>query len=213
MRNWIHELNGNTQLIRRLHADPTFYTNKRQYLVYSRYLQSYRTAPSSADRRSTTFILTPSADLQDQLDSVVTQSNAVGLKVCGALRQFEGLAARAGRNDAKSRICRLQYAVTRRLFAAALAQHHATLDAQRDTQLRLLHDQIKLTEARRLLRDVEARHEELARLEGALRDVRDLFAQLAHLVAVQVRVCTSVYECMVRGDAARGAGAARGLAT
>lgn len=42
-------------------------------------------------------------------------------------------------------------------------------------------------EARRALRDVEARHEELARVEAALRDVRDLFAQLAHLVAAQVR--------------------------
>lgn len=41
-------------------------------------------------------------------------------------------------------------------------------------------------EARRALRDVEARHEELARLEAALVDVRDLFTQLAHLVAQQV---------------------------
>lgn len=44
-------------------------------------------------------------------------------------------------------------------------------------------------EARRALRDVEARHEELARLEAALVDVRDLFTQLAHLVAQQVCVC------------------------
>ncbi|XP_022814961.1 syntaxin-like isoform X2 [Spodoptera litura] len=40
-------------------------------------------------------------------------------------------------------------------------------------------------EAKRALRDVEARHEELARLEAALVDVRDLFTQLAHLVAQQ----------------------------
>lgn len=28
MRSWIHELEGNTQLMRRLHADPTYHTNK-----------------------------------------------------------------------------------------------------------------------------------------------------------------------------------------
>lgn len=88
--------------------------------------------------------------MQDQLDSVITQSNAVGLKVCGALRQFEGVAARAARNDARSRISRLQYAATRRLYADALAQHHATLDALRDTQLDLLHEQIKLSKDRAL---------------------------------------------------------------
>lgn len=40
-------------------------------------------------------------------------------------------------------------------------------------------------EARRLLRDVEARHAELTRVEAALTEVRDLFTQLAHLVASQ----------------------------
>lgn len=113
MRSWIHELNGNTQLMRRLHADPTFHANKH---------------------------------LQDQLDSAITQSNAVGLKVCGALRQFEARAARASRNDAASRIARLQYAATRQLYADALAHHHAVLSAVRDHQLELLHEQIRLSE-------------------------------------------------------------------
>lgn len=40
-------------------------------------------------------------------------------------------------------------------------------------------------EAKRLLRDVETRHAELARVEAALTEVRDLFQQLAHLVAMQ----------------------------
>lgn len=39
--------------------------------------------------------------------------------------------------------------------------------------------------ARGALRAVEARHEELARVEAALRGVRDLFQQLAALVALQ----------------------------
>ncbi|KAJ0175895.1 hypothetical protein K1T71_009054 [Dendrolimus kikuchii] len=185
MRGWIHELNGNTQLMRRLHADPTYHNNKH---------------------------------LQEQLDSVITQSNAVGLKVCGALRQFEARASRAertGRNDATSRIARLQYAATRHLYADALARHHDVLNSVRDYQLSLLHEQIRLTnltisdeecqslldtknislfvdnlkaetaEARRALREVEARHEELTRVELSLKEVRELFQQLAHLVAQQ----------------------------
>ncbi|XP_063822965.1 syntaxin-1A-like [Ostrinia nubilalis] len=183
MRAWVHELNSNTQLVRRLHADPTYHTNRH---------------------------------LQDQMDSVITQSNGVGLKVCGALRQFEArVAGAAHSNDARARIARLQYACTRRLYADALHAHHAALRALRDSQLLLLHEQIKLTnmtisdeeceslldsnnislfvdnvkaetaEARRALRDVEARHEELARVEAALAGLRDLFLQLAHLVAAQ----------------------------
>uniref|UniRef100_A0A2H1VKV1 SFRICE_032881 n=1 Tax=Spodoptera frugiperda TaxID=7108 RepID=A0A2H1VKV1_SPOFR len=190
MRGWIHELDNNTQLIRRLHSDPTFHTNK---------------------------------NLQEQLDAAVTASNATGLKVSGALRQFEGRLST--RNDAAARIARLQYAACRRLYADALQRHHAALDAVRAQQLLLLQHQIQLSEwpaarrapsqlsvseeeceallesnnialfvdnvraetaeARRALRDVEARHEELARLEAALVDVRDLFTQLAHLVAQQ----------------------------
>ncbi|KAG6465635.1 hypothetical protein O3G_MSEX015282 [Manduca sexta] len=189
MRGWIHELNGNTQLMRRLHSDPTYHNNKQ---------------------------------LQDQLDSAITQSNALGLKICGALRQFETRAARSSRNDAASRIARLQYAATRALYADALQAHHRVLDAVREHQLHLLQEQIRLTnltisdeecqslldtknislfvdnvkaetaEARRALRAVEARHEELTRVEASLREVRDLFQQLAHLVAQQQEQVDSV---------------------
>ncbi|CAG9785889.1 unnamed protein product [Diatraea saccharalis] len=188
MRNWIHELNGNTQLVRRLHVDPTFHTNKQ---------------------------------LQDQLDSLVTQSHATAMKVCGALRQFE-TRARVHRGDVRTRMARLQYAATRRLYSDALNAHHSALNALRDNRLHLLHEQIKLTnltisdeecqslldsknislfvdnlkaetaEARRALREVEARHEELARLEASLQEVRDLFQQLAHLVTLQQEQIDSV---------------------
>lgn len=40
-------------------------------------------------------------------------------------------------------------------------------------------------EAKRALRAVEARHEELTRVELSLKEIRDLFQQLAHLVAQQ----------------------------
>ncbi|CAH0692641.1 unnamed protein product, partial [Chilo suppressalis] len=188
MRGWINELNGNTQLVRRLHADPTFHTNKQ---------------------------------LQDQLDSLVTQSHATAAKVCGALRQFEERARSRG-GDARTRMARLQYAATRHLYADGLHRHHHALAALRDNRLHLLHEQIKLTnltisdeecqnlldsknislfvdnlkaetaEARRALREVEARHEELARLEASLQEVRDLFQQLAYLVAQQQEQIDSV---------------------
>lgn len=80
------------------------------------------------------------------MDSVITQSNGVGLKISGALRQFEArVSAGAARNDARARMARLQYAATRRLYADALAHHHRALSALRDTQLHLLHEQIKLS--------------------------------------------------------------------
>ncbi|KPJ05548.1 Syntaxin-1A [Papilio xuthus] len=47
-------------------------------------------------------------------------------------------------------------------------------------------------EARRALRDAEARRGELARAEAALREVRDLFVQLSHLVAQQQEQIDSV---------------------
>lgn len=91
------------------------------------------------------------SDLQDQLESVITASGNVGLKVCGALRQFEGVAAKSRRNDAASRIARLQYAATRALYADSLAAHHAALAAVRDQQRDLLHEQIKLSKDRSLI--------------------------------------------------------------
>ncbi|XP_041988439.1 syntaxin-1B-like [Aricia agestis] len=189
IRGWIHEVNGNTQLIRRLHSDPTYHTNKH---------------------------------LQDQLDAVVTQSNAVGLKICGALRQLEARVRSSSGLSAVSRMTRLQFAVTRRLYADALTEHQRSLQLLRDYQYRLLQDQIKLTnlsitdeecellletnnvalfvdnlraetaEARRTLREAEVRRDELLRVEQSLVGVRDLFLQLAHLVAAQQEQVDSV---------------------
>ncbi|KAM3963759.1 LOW QUALITY PROTEIN: syntaxin-1A [Aphomia sociella] len=181
IRDWIRELAANTLVLRHLLADPTFHTNKL---------------------------------LQDRLDSVATSSNALGLKVSGALVRLEARARSSAANDARARIARLQYAAARR-YAAALADHDRLLQGARDHRLQLLHHQIKLTnlaisddecqalletknlslfvdnvktetaEARLALRAVEERHEELARAEAALRDVRDLFLRLSHLVAEQ----------------------------
>ncbi|CAG4934339.1 unnamed protein product [Parnassius apollo] len=180
---WINEVHSNTQLIRRLHSDPTYHTNKQ---------------------------------VQDQLDAAVTRSQAAGLKLCGALRQLEERAVRpAGSPAAAARMARLQYAAARRRYSDALEDHQRLLQLLRDDRMRLLHEQIKLTnltisdeecehlldsnnlslfvdnvraetaEARRMLRDAEARRDELARVESALQDVRDLFLQLSHLVAQQ----------------------------
>ncbi|XP_060803609.1 uncharacterized protein LOC106137286 isoform X2 [Amyelois transitella] len=188
LQGWLRELAGNTLLLRRLHADPTFHASR---------------------------------GLQDEFDSIVTQSNALGTKLCGALVQLEAK-ARSGRNDARARICRLQYAGARRRAADALADHQRLLQAARDQQQDLLQQQIKLTnltisdeecealldsknislfvdnvkaetaQARLALRAVEARRDELARAEAALRDVRDLFVRLAQLVAEQQEQIDSV---------------------
>lgn len=96
------------------------------------------------------------ADLQEQLDAAVTASNATGLKLGGALRQFE--ARLSARNDAGARIARLQYAATRRLYADALQRHHAALDAVRAQQLSLLQQQIQLSQSPHYL----ARHSSLS---------------------------------------------------
>lgn len=78
-----------------------------------------------------------------------------------------------------------------RLVAVNLSVSDEECQALLDTKnISLFVDNVRAetAEARRALRDVEARHEELTRVEAALRDVRDLFTQLAHLVAAQVRV-------------------------
>nr|XP_034826758.1 uncharacterized protein LOC117984246 isoform X2 [Maniola hyperantus] len=189
LRAWILDVERNTQLIRRLHADPT-YTSNRQ--------------------------------LQEQLDALATASHALGLKACGALRQLAARARCGAASGAASRMAHLQFAATRRLCDAALARHEHALQALRDQQHRLLHEQIKLTnltiseeecehllesnnialfvdnlhaetaEARLALRDAEARRDELARVERSLQSVRDLFLQLAHLVAAQQEQIDSV---------------------
>ncbi|XP_045495165.1 syntaxin-1A-like [Colias croceus] len=183
IRTWIGEVADNTRRVRRLHADPTYHTNKA---------------------------------LQEQVDALVTASNAAGLKLSGALRQLAARCeAAGGAGGARGRIARLQAAAARRHYADALADHQHALQLLRDHQMRLLQDQIRLTnlsisdeecerlldsnnialfvdnveaetaDARLALRDAEARREELARVEAALRHVRDLFLQLAHLVAAQ----------------------------
>ncbi|XP_045768351.1 uncharacterized protein LOC123869472 isoform X1 [Maniola jurtina] len=112
VRMWILDVERNTQLIRRLHADPT-YTSNRQ--------------------------------LQEQLDALATASHALGLKACGALRQLAARARSGAPSGAASRMARLQFAATRRLCDAALARHERALQALRDQQHRLLHEQIRLT--------------------------------------------------------------------
>lgn len=87
------------------------------------------------------------SELQEQLDSVVTQSNATALKASGALRQLEARArAAAGARGAAARISRLQFAASRRLYADALQRHQDALALLRDHQYRLLQDQIRLSE-------------------------------------------------------------------
>ncbi|CAK1540859.1 unnamed protein product [Leptosia nina] len=181
IRYWIDEVVFNTRLVRSLHSDPTYHTNKV---------------------------------LQERVDALATSSNAVGLKVCGALRQLEERAS-ASSAGLEGRVARLQCAATRRIYATALRDHYAALQSLRDTQLSLLRDQIKLTnvditdeECERLLdsdnvsffvdnleteraaaqgalRDAEVRRDELVRVEATLTEVRDLFVQLAHLIAAQ----------------------------
>ncbi|XP_068632565.1 syntaxin-1A-like [Battus philenor] len=192
INKWINEVNGDTQLIRRLHSDPTYHTNRH---------------------------------VQEQLDAAVTRTHAAGLKLCGALRQLEARARDRRPGDGGSaggRMARLHYAVARRRYADALAEHARLLQLLRDDRARLLHEQVKLTnltiseeeceqlldsnnvalfvdnvraetaEARRLLREAEVRRDELARVEGALQEVRDLFLQLSHLVAQQQEQIDSV---------------------
>lgn len=60
--------------------------------------------------------------------------------------------------------------------------------------------QAETAEARLQLRELEAQRDELLRVETSLRELRDMFTQLAHLVALQVCVCVCV------ATAARAAG-------
>ncbi|OWR47779.1 syntaxin-1B like protein [Danaus plexippus plexippus] len=194
IRAWVQELESNTRLVRRLHSDPTYHNDKQ---------------------------------LQEQLDSLVTRSNALGTKALGALRQLEAREREAGRGaeewrGAAARIVRLQYAATRRLTSDALDRHTHALQLLKDYQLSLLKDQINIAslaitdeeceqllesnnvslfvdnlraetaEARLALREAEARRDELQRVESSLKTVRDLFTQLAHLVATQQEHLDSV---------------------
>ncbi|KAJ2950330.1 hypothetical protein O0L34_g11707 [Tuta absoluta] len=186
IRGWIAEVTRDTQAARALLADPAFHTDR---------------------------------SMQEKLDATVTSCNATGLKLCGALRQLEAAGSTGG---AGARIAALQTACLRRAYADALATHHALLAAARRDQLRLLRhhahivnlslsdeeceslldaDNIALfvdnvraetAEARLALRDAEARHAELRRVEAALREVHALFAQLAALVSAQQGALDSV---------------------
>ncbi|CAG9579143.1 unnamed protein product [Danaus chrysippus] len=188
IRGWVQELESNTRLIRRLHSDPTYHNDKQ---------------------------------LQEQLDALVTRSNALGSKALGALRQLEARGREAG-GGLEARVVRLQYCATRRLTSDALHRHTHALQLLKDYQLSLLKDQINIAnlaitdeeceqllesnnvslfvdnlraetaEARLALREAEARRDELHRVEASLNTVRDLFTQLAHLVAAQQEHLDSV---------------------
>lgn len=145
MRGFLHELDGLTQLIRRLHADPAFHSNTSQSLRYHR-ITTGRLVP----RRPPSSCGPLVADLQEQLEGAVARAGRAGAALAAALRALE---AGDGGNDARARIARLQYACARTQCAAALQRHHAALHALQGERRALLHRQIQLSKAARTLAD------------------------------------------------------------
>ncbi|XP_063364716.1 syntaxin-like [Cydia amplana] len=181
---WAGELAALTARLRALHAHPTFHTSPEM-----------QEQADSVVTQAHALGLKASGALRQLEQRATTAAAGVG-----------GAAARAAR---------LQAACCRRRYAAALEHHHSALSELRAARRRLLADQLALTnseiteeecerllddnrlqvfvdnieaetrEARRGLREAEARRAELAKVEAALVDVRDLFGQLHHLVAAQ----------------------------
>ncbi|KAH9640029.1 hypothetical protein HF086_008124 [Spodoptera exigua] len=198
MRGWIHELDNNTQLIRRLHSDPTFHTNKRAVGCGSDSIECDR---AEGERGA--------APVRGQAERAQRRGGAHrAAAVRGVPAPVRGRAAAAPRRARRrprapaapaaasdpaheqvqwlDSIRELNVSAWR--VAAQLSVSEEECEALLESNnIALFVDNVRAetAEARRALRDVEARHEELARLEAALRDVRDLFTQLAHLVAQQ----------------------------
>ncbi|KAI8422892.1 LOW QUALITY PROTEIN: hypothetical protein MSG28_006626 [Choristoneura fumiferana] len=172
---WSSELTGLTATMRRLHAHPAFHT---------------------------------SPEMQEQLDSLVTQAHALGLKAAGALRQLEQRAGGAGvgagparaprgcrrraagagsrprssSTTPRSATCAPRAAACSPTSSRSVSNTNSNTNSEiteeecerllDDNRLQLFVDNIaaETLEARRGLRDAEARRAELARVEAALQD-------------------------------------------
>ncbi|XP_047019569.1 syntaxin-1A-like isoform X2 [Helicoverpa zea] len=203
MRGWIHELDSHTQLMQRLHADPTFHTNKRAAgrggdgghrggAQAERRAAPVRDAAERAQRRGGAH---RAAAVRVHAPPVRRRTRAPPRRARRRARPAAPAAAASARpqpvpssgttwDDMISKLASDEWGGVAASLAVSEEECEALLES-RDLALFVHNVRAETAEARRALRDVEARHEELARLEAALADVRDLFAQLAHLVAEQ----------------------------
>ncbi|XP_077295107.1 syntaxin-like [Arctopsyche grandis] len=189
IRGWLNEINDKTQNMKNIYSDPLYNVSK---------------------------------DMQAEMDSNMTMCIALGLKACGALKEFETRLDRLNDESAISRITRIQYITTKQLCSDALHSHESFLNKFKNSKMSLLRQQIKLTnqsitdeechkllennktsifvdnyqmetkEALLQLQDLEVRHKELKKIENSLRDVKDMFTQLAFLVNKQQEQINSV---------------------
>lgn len=53
-------------------------------------------------------------------------------------------------------------------------------------------------QARQTLADIEARHEDIIKLENSIRELHDMFMDMAMLVESQVRRFTCIYICVCK---------------
>ncbi|XP_049868439.1 syntaxin-like isoform X2 [Pectinophora gossypiella] len=187
---WLEEVQRNTVLARRLLADPAFHGDRR----LQEQLDGTVTASNAAGLK---------------LCGALRQLEAQGAGAGGG-----GAAGRMARLQAAAARRRLHAALHQQhaLLAAArhsqlqlLRQHahlvnltlsdeecESLLESDNLAQLFVGNVRAETAAARLALREAEARHAELRRVEAALRDVRELFAQLAALTAAQQDAIDSV---------------------
>lgn len=79
------------------------------------------------------------------MDSDMTTCSALGLKVCGALKEFECRLKCADDDSALSRITRIQYVTAKQLCSDALTDHEIFLHKYKNSKLSLLRQQIRLS--------------------------------------------------------------------
>lgn len=83
--------------------------------------------------------------MQEEMQSSMIICTAVGLKVCGALKEFHEKINAQEEGDVVFRVIHLQYVTTNQLYLEALDAHQSFLNKYRDSRMTLLRQQIKLS--------------------------------------------------------------------
>ncbi|KAK5644756.1 hypothetical protein RI129_006056 [Pyrocoelia pectoralis] len=141
----------------------------------------HNTLVSNSIFQSNSFKLT--TDLQDQIDSLFQSTTTTSYKINKQLKELENeLAKIKNKSCAEYRIKQIQCTTLKEDFRKVLGESSSSLEFHRNKRKNHL---ITTEEARRQLRDIEERHEELLKIEKNLEEVMNLFVTIGTLVEQQ----------------------------
>ncbi|KAJ8933367.1 hypothetical protein NQ314_014082 [Rhamnusium bicolor] len=133
-------------------------------------------------------------DLGDKIECLFQNNTSICHKINPKLKEIEEELKKISIESAEGRIKSIQYNTLKTRFQNIFRQNSSELENFRNIQKAHLEAQLRAkgvriiaetAEAKRVLADIEERHQQLLKIERMLVEVRDLFLQMAILVDAQ----------------------------